>query len=302
MRKEMLKKLIPISAIIFTINAYAQNQTALLGQPNQIKFNIANVVNTNKCNIEVTLPNQQKVGVEVEGPQFIASVDFNPEQAGNANIQWEGKTKVRGLATVFACPGSGTVQVQVNANTRPTTQAVSTNTQSQEGKFLKNNQPQNLKLVAKTAKYDSFVDLNRKILNQDGSVTAEIVNENFETLADNIKSFVNVLTFHCNEKDEKKYSYIEHYKYTGSRKSGNLIEGRTFNSPKTVIKEKTVAELWFNDVCSLNVAQSTTAPPQSTAQTQTATSLDSQSRGNQQGNKLQFFGKINVEKNIQDTF
>ena len=62
-------------AFLIHTNSYSQNQTALLGQPNQIKFNIANVVNTNKCNIEVTLPNQQKLGVEVEGPQFIAGFE-----------------------------------------------------------------------------------------------------------------------------------------------------------------------------------------------------------------------------------
>ena len=103
-------------------NSLAQNQTALAGQPSQIKFNIANVVNTNKCNIEVTLPNQQKVGVEVEGPQFIASVEFTPQQTGSTAIAWEGKTKVRGLATVFACPGSGIIQVQVNGNNEQITQ------------------------------------------------------------------------------------------------------------------------------------------------------------------------------------
>lgn len=92
-------------------NSLAQNQTALAGQPSQIKFNIANVVNTNKCNIEVTLPNQQKVGIEVEGPQFIASIEFTPQQTGSTAIAWEGKTKVRGLVTVFACPGSGIIQV-----------------------------------------------------------------------------------------------------------------------------------------------------------------------------------------------
>ena len=211
-------------AFLIHTNSYSQNQTALLGQSNQIKFNIANVVNTNKCNIEVTLPNQQKVGVEVEGPQFIASVDFNPEQAGNATIQWEGKTKIRGLGTVFACPGSGTVQVQVNANTRPTTQAVSTNTQSQEGKFSKNNQPQNLKKVASSSTVEAYLDLNRKIQNQDGSITAEYITEFFQPQPDSTKSYALVHTYYCNEKEEKKSSYLEYYKYTGSKKSDNMIE------------------------------------------------------------------------------
>jgi len=112
-------KTLSILFFVFLIhtNSSAQNQTAISGQPNQIKFNIPNVINTNKCNIEVTLPNQQKLGVEVEGPQFIAGFEFTPQQTGSTTITWEGKTKVRGLASVFACPGSGIIQVQVNGNT-----------------------------------------------------------------------------------------------------------------------------------------------------------------------------------------
>lgn len=118
----MLKKIITSLSILLCINTYAQNQTATVGQSNQIKFNIPNVINTNKCNIEVTLPNQQKVGVEVEGPQFIANLEFTPQQAGSIALAWEGKTKVRGLASVFGCPGSGVIQVQVNGNTDQITQ------------------------------------------------------------------------------------------------------------------------------------------------------------------------------------
>jgi hypothetical protein len=101
----------------FAANINAQTQTAIIGESSQLKFNISNVTNTNKCHIEVTLPNQQKVGVEVDGPQFLASVEFTPQQIGNNVIQWEGKNKLRGLKSVFACPGSGVIQVQVNGNT-----------------------------------------------------------------------------------------------------------------------------------------------------------------------------------------
>ncbi len=101
----------------FAANINAQTQTAIVGESSLLKFNISNVINTNKCHIEVTLPNQQKVGVEVDGPQFLASVEFTPQQIGNNVIQWEGKNKLRGLKSVFACPGSGVIQVQVNGNT-----------------------------------------------------------------------------------------------------------------------------------------------------------------------------------------
>ena len=113
-----LKKLILTTFVFaFAANINAQTQTAIIGESSQLKFNISNVTNTNKCHIEVTLPNQQKVGVEVDGPQFLASVEFTPQQIGNNVIQWEGKNKLRGLKSVFACPGSGIIQVQVNGNT-----------------------------------------------------------------------------------------------------------------------------------------------------------------------------------------
>ena len=118
----MSKQILILFSILVNSIALSQTQTAITGQTSQIKFNIANVVNTNKCNIEVTLPNQQKVGVEVEGPQFIASVEFTPVQIGSNAIAWEGKTKVRGLATVFACPGSGIIQVQVTGDTEDVAQ------------------------------------------------------------------------------------------------------------------------------------------------------------------------------------
>lgn len=118
----MIKHWFLLLLTISTNFAFAQTQTAVLGQKNQIKFSIPNVINLNKCNIEVTLPNQQKVGVEVEGPQFMASLEFTPQQLGNNFIQWEGKMKFQGLNTVFLCPGSGNIQVQVNANTEQITQ------------------------------------------------------------------------------------------------------------------------------------------------------------------------------------
>ena len=116
------KSILATFIFVFAANINAQTQTAIIGESSQLKFNISNVTNTNKCHIEVTLPNQQKVGVEVDGPQFLASVEFTPQQIGNNVIQWEGKNKLRGLKSVFACPGSGVIQVQVNGNTEQVAQ------------------------------------------------------------------------------------------------------------------------------------------------------------------------------------
>ena len=103
-------------SFLVTFNIHAQNQTAIVGQATQLKFNISNVVNSKKCHIEVTLPDQVKTSIEVYGPQFLAVVDFTPQKIGNVVIQWEGKNKIRGVNSVFACPGSGVVQLQVNGN------------------------------------------------------------------------------------------------------------------------------------------------------------------------------------------
>ena len=103
-------------SFLVTFNIHAQNQTAIVGQATQLKFNISNVVNSKKCHIEVTLPDQIKTSIEVYGPQFLAVVDFTPQKIGNVVIQWEGKNKIRGVNSVFACPGSGVVQLQVNGN------------------------------------------------------------------------------------------------------------------------------------------------------------------------------------------
>jgi len=105
-----------LTIILASNNSLSQTPTAIVGQKNLIKIAIPNVLNTNKCNIDVTLPDQQKMGVEVDGPEFITNVEFFPQQIGNTVILWEGKTKFRGLGTVFACPGSGVVQVQVKGN------------------------------------------------------------------------------------------------------------------------------------------------------------------------------------------
>ena len=94
----------------------AQNQNAILGQPSQIRFAIPNVANLDKCHIEVNLPNQQKIAIDVDGPQFNAEINFTPDQIGSTTLKWEGKRKNRGLNSVNACPGSGVIQVSVKGN------------------------------------------------------------------------------------------------------------------------------------------------------------------------------------------
>jgi hypothetical protein len=114
--KKHLWKICTVFLISVPSIASAQNQNAILGQPSQINLTIPNVSNLDKCHIEVTLPNQQKAGIVIDGPQFNAAINFTPDQIGNTLLKWEGKRRNRGLNSVNACPGSGEVQISVKGN------------------------------------------------------------------------------------------------------------------------------------------------------------------------------------------
>jgi hypothetical protein len=112
-----LKKICKISLLVISGVVSAQNQNAILGQSSTIRFTIPNVTNQDKCHIEVNLPNQQKIGIVVDGPRFNAEINFTPDQIGNTILKWEGNRKNRGLNSVNACPGSGEIQISVKGNT-----------------------------------------------------------------------------------------------------------------------------------------------------------------------------------------
>jgi hypothetical protein len=112
-----LRKFFTISLLAISGMVNAQIQNVTLGQPSQIRFAIPNVTNQDKCHIEVSLPNQQKIAIDVDGPQFNAEVNFTPDQIGNTTLKWEGKRKNRGLNSVNACPGAGVIQISVKGNT-----------------------------------------------------------------------------------------------------------------------------------------------------------------------------------------
>ena len=114
--KNHLWKICTVFLISIPSIASAQNQNVILGQPSQINLTIPNVSNLDKCHIEVTLPNQQKAGIVIDGPQFNAAINFTPDQIGNTLLKWEGKRRNRGLNSVNACPGSGEVQISVKGN------------------------------------------------------------------------------------------------------------------------------------------------------------------------------------------
>lgn len=111
-----INKCLIICFLMLGANSFSQDLVAIVGQSSKISFPILNITNSSKCHIEVLMPNQEKIRIDVSGPEFIASLDYIPSQPGVNVFRWEGKLKSRGLNSVFACPGSGIIQVQVNDN------------------------------------------------------------------------------------------------------------------------------------------------------------------------------------------
>ena len=126
--------------------------------------------------------------------------------------------------------------------------------------FYNNKSPQSLKLLAKSDKFDAYVDQNRQINNSDGSVTAEIILELREPMEDGTKSRALTYTYYCNDKNEKKASYIDFSNYSGSKKSGNFIKGAKQPFSQEPVKQNTVTEVLFNAVCSQSHSKTTQNP------------------------------------------
>jgi len=153
--------------------------------------------------------------------------------------------------------------------------------QSVGSTFYNNNSPQNLKLITKTAKFDAYLDQNRKISNADGSITVELIYEYGEPTEDGTKSVASTFVYYCKDQDEKKFSFIESKNYSGSNKTETLLrQGKSSNPSVGVAKQNTVAEHFYDAVC-------LTAKP----------IIQSQHKY-----KFQYFGKLNTAKNLQDAF
>lgn len=132
--------------------------------------------------------------------------------------------------------------------------------QTFDGIFSNNKLPQNLKLLSKIDKYDAYVDQNRQINNSDGSITAEIVLELKEFMEDGTKSRALTYTYYCNDKNEKKASYLEFANYSGSKKTGNFLKGAKRPFSQELIKQNTVTEVLFNAICTPPQSQSAQSP------------------------------------------
>ena len=123
--------------------------------------------------------------------------------------------------------------------------------QSVESSFPNNKSPQNLKFVTKSDIFDAYLDQNRKIINADGSITIETILEYNTTQSDGTKSLVSTYTYYCNEMDEKKYSRLEFYNYSSSKKTGAILKAGKATPSKVSIKTGSVSEMYFYAACAL---------------------------------------------------
>ncbi len=93
---------------LFSVNAEANSSSLSVGRPNAVLIKIDST-NSVKCNIEVTLPWQEKFELEIDPPAMEAKFEITPRERGPLTIKWNGKTKFRGLRSVPSCVGSGEV-------------------------------------------------------------------------------------------------------------------------------------------------------------------------------------------------
>lgn len=92
--------------------AFAQN-IGYLGRTHSLTIKGIQPFSANSCNLEITLPDGEKVEKEVNAPDFETKVDFVPKSVGRNLIEWEGKLKLRGFTPILGCTGGGKIFVEV---------------------------------------------------------------------------------------------------------------------------------------------------------------------------------------------
>ena len=111
----MLKLARVVAICVLSHLGIAQSQdsqiSVMLGQPTQIPLQIKAGNNTTRCNLEISIPGQNKFQREVSSPDFQTILDFTAPNEGVFVIEWKGRLKTRGLNSVLGCDGSGKVVV-----------------------------------------------------------------------------------------------------------------------------------------------------------------------------------------------
>ena len=107
-----MKKLLLILLVISSQFSVAQTLKATLGQPTQLPLRLFNQ-KSDKCNIDVIYPDGGSVQYDVSKPEYSINIPFTPNAEGLASFSWEGKFRMRGFASLFACEGNGKLSVYV---------------------------------------------------------------------------------------------------------------------------------------------------------------------------------------------
>ena len=126
--------------------------------------------------------------------------------------------------------------------------------------FFRNNQSaQNLNLITTTDRFEAYLDQNKILVNPDNSITAEALLEFKNPLEDGTKSRSLIYTYYCNDKVEKKLTYVEFSDFSGANKTGAFIKGEKIKASINLIKSNTLGENLFDSVCNSIKSQSTNA-------------------------------------------
>jgi hypothetical protein len=116
---QKVTRLIAICALSHLGLAHSQDSqiSVMLGQTTQIPLNIKVANDTTRCNLEISIPGQNKFEREVSAPDFQTLLDFTPPNEGVFVIEWKGRLKRRGLNSVLGCDASGKVVVSAKPGT-----------------------------------------------------------------------------------------------------------------------------------------------------------------------------------------
>ena len=106
-----------INFLLLSILAYSSAQSQDLqvslpvGVQSQVPLKIKPSADSAKCNIEISVPGQNKFEREMSAPEFETLIEFTPPNEGVFSIEWKGKLKRRGLNSVLGCDAAGKVIV-----------------------------------------------------------------------------------------------------------------------------------------------------------------------------------------------
>jgi hypothetical protein len=93
------------------LTSNAQPLPVRVGQPNLVTIKLPSQDLDLKCNINVSFPGNSVIQKEVTPPNFETQVEIIPQIPGPVNIQWKGALKVRGINSLLACSGDGTIEL-----------------------------------------------------------------------------------------------------------------------------------------------------------------------------------------------